>query len=184
MKYNKQSLIERINNGEELSYIFFWRPCIADGKYSTFSQWYKSSFVVDGVKYCCMEQYMMAAKAKLFEDEETLHKIMNSTNPKNIKALGRNIANFDDTKWSAIMDDVVVAGNISKFSQNPLLMKLLLSTEDKILVEASPFDKRWGIGIDAKSSLANDPTKWLGDNRLGFDLMRVRDILRERHKRK
>ena len=73
--------------------------------------------------------------------------------------------------------DVVVKGNIAKFSQNEKPLDLLLSTDDKILVEASPKDTVWGIGLDESSSEAKQPRKWIGENLLGFALMEVRDIL-------
>lgn len=97
-----------------------------------------------------------------------------------MKKLGRKVRNYDDVTWKEKRFDVVVKGNIAKFSQNEKLQNFLLSTGDKILVEASPKDTVWGIGLDESSPEAIQPSKWKGDNLLGFALMEVRDILSEK----
>lgn len=94
-----------------------------------------------------------------------------------MKKLGRKACDYDDEVWKEKRFDVVVKGNIAKFSQNEKLLDSLLSTGDKILVEASPKDTVWGIGLDESSSEAIQPLKWIGENLLGFALMEVRDIL-------
>lgn len=154
--------------------IYFWSTL---GEYGAFSQWYKCDFVdFDGVKYNCAEQYMMYQKAKLFCDEEIAQEILNETNPKNIKALGRKIKNFDQKVWDEHKFEIVVRGNYHKFTQNDNLAYLLLKTWGEDIAEASPFDKIWGIGIDENAALSGLP--WRGENLLGEALMKVRKIIK------
>ena len=120
---------------------------------------------------------MMAEKARLFNDEETLRKILSTDDPKEVKALGRLIKNFDQETWENNKYDIVVKGNYAKFSQNSKLKEYLLNTKNKILAEASPYDKIWGIGLDKNNENAYNPKTWEGENLLGFALMEVRDML-------
>lgn len=144
---------------------------------SPFSQWHRCKFS-DGVNtYCSAEQYMMYQKAMLFGDEEIAAKILASGDQKKIKALGRKVKGFDEKKWIKHREEIVYQGNLLKFSGK--LKKVLLDTGDAILVEASPYDKIWGIGMAATNRFATDPTKWKGLNLLGKALMRVRDTLNE-----
>jgi len=121
---------------------------------------------------------MMAAKAELFGDGEIRAQILESRDPKQIKALGRKVRNFDQTLWDRAKYSIVLNGNWCKFSQNRALRDFLLSTGDSVLAEASPFDGIWGIRLPAASPEARDPLKWRGENLLGFALMEVRDELR------
>ena len=121
---------------------------------------------------------MMAGKARLFDEAETLDKIMASNDPQVIKKLGRQVRNFDETAWNEVKYALIAAGNLCKFSQNPALRDFLLSTGDAILVEASPYDTIWGIGLAAEDPRAKDPSQWRGQNLLGFALMEVRDEIR------
>ncbi len=145
---------------------------------SCFSQWYDVYFEIDGVKYNTTEQYMMASKARLFDDEETFNEIMNAKSPNEYKKLGRKVKGFDANLWDEKKMDTVVAGNKAKFVQNPDLKEFLLSTVDAILVEASPYDKIWGIGMDKETALKCNIDNWNGENLLGFALMEVRDWLK------
>lgn len=122
---------------------------------------------------------MMAEKARLFEDEETLSKILNCNSPAEAKKLGRQVRNFDDKMWKAHRYEIVKRGNIYKFSQNEDLKTFLLKTENRVLVEASPYDRIWGIGLSKNSDKANYPEQWRGLNLLGFVLMEVRDEILE-----
>lgn len=122
---------------------------------------------------------MMAGKAKLFQDEQILHRIYQSTKPGDVKALGRQIKNFDLQKWDVWKYAIVVAGNVYKFQQHPDLQQYLMTTHTQVLVEASPVDAVWGIGLAADHPSATQPAQWKGDNLLGFALMEVRDILLE-----
>ena len=121
---------------------------------------------------------MMASKACLFNDEETLDHILKSSDPKEIKALGRQVKNFDKEAWDEAKYLIVLNGNYRKFTQNPALRDYLLSTGNRFLVEASPYDRIWGIGLAADDPRAMDSSQWQGENLLGFALMEVRDDIR------
>lgn len=99
--------------------------------------------------------------------------------PQEIKALGRLVKDFDSDIWNDVAQDIVVKGNLHKFMQNPDLCQYLLGTERKVLVEASPYDTIWGIGMKESDAGIEDPYKWKGLNLLGFALMEVRDKLNE-----
>ncbi len=148
---------------------------------SCFSQWYKMPFMVEDVTYCCMEQFMMASKAKLFGDSCMYHRIMQTSDPKTIKALGRKVSSFRQDIWDTAKYTIVLNGNWAKFSQNPQLAKFLLSTGDAILAEASPYDGIWGIKLSASDLNSYNPANWKGFNLLGLALMEVRDELRRVH---
>lgn len=181
MEYNIQQIIERYDAGEELEYVFFWGHHAKDGRIgkSCFSQWYPCLFEVDGQTYNCMEQYMMAEKARLFGDEDVLKQILITDDPKAIKALGREVHNFDSNKWAAVSKEVVVKGNLHKFAQNMSLFRFLHGTGSKVLVEASPYDTIWGIGMKESDAGIMNPHNWKGTNKLGFALMEVRNVLLE-----
>ncbi|XP_013396665.1 uncharacterized protein LOC106163575 [Lingula anatina] len=154
-------------------FTFFWR------KQSPFSQWHSSEFEVDGVSFNCAEQYMMYRKAVLFGDETTAKKILDTVDPAKQKALGRKVHNFNDKVWKANCWDIVKTGNLAKFS-NPKLREVLLATRGTILVEASPVDTIWGIGLAADSERANNRSTWRGKNLLGYILTEVRaELLKE-----
>lgn len=141
------------------------------------SQWYSKNFSIDGLTYNTAEQYMMAAKAYYFGDDAILQKILKSSNPSEQKALGRQVANFDAEAWNAVSRGYVYKANMAKFS-DPELKAYLLSTGDKELVEASPYDRIWGIGLSEDNPDCYDKTKWRGTNWLGEVLMKVRNDLR------
>ncbi|XP_065905134.1 N-glycosidase YbiA-like isoform X2 [Dysidea avara] len=155
---------------------FFWKSK------SPFSQWYSAQFKVDDVEYNCAEQYMMYQKAKLFKDDETAKLILESSSPKDQKALGRKVQNFVEETWTAHCRNIVKAGNRAKFSQNPDLKKVLFDTAGHTIVEASPVDKIWGIGLAQDDPRASDRNKWRGTNWLGQALTEVRDELLEAEK--
>lgn len=179
MKYNKEQLLNQRLTLNRDDFVFFWGH-EDRGKGLTkvcLSQWYQCPFVVDGQYYNCAEQYMMAEKARIFGDEEIRQQILAEYSQMAMKKLGRKVRNYDDEIWKEKRFDVVVKGNIAKFSQNEKLLDFLLSTGNNILVEASPKDTVWGIGLDESSPEAIQPRKWKGENLLGFALMEVRDIL-------
>lgn len=142
-----------------------------------FSQWYPCTFVVDGNTFNCAEQYMMHGKAVLFGDAESARKILAADHPRQHKALGRKVTPFDGAKWNAARIEIVRAGNHAKFTQNPDLLAQLLATAGTELVEASPYDKIWGIGLAATDARAQDPAQWKGQNLLGKILTELRDHL-------
>lgn len=180
-KYSVETVRKLHNAGKKLRYNMFWghQPS-SDGSItrSCFSQWWKSDFWAVPHMYCCMEQFMMAQKAELFGDEEIRKEIMQCSDPKQIKALGRKVRNFDETVWNKVKYSIVLNGNFMKFTQNAELREFLLSTGDDILVEASPYDAIWGIRMSANNENAENPMKWRGQNLLGFALMEVRDEIR------
>jgi len=143
-----------------------------------FSQWYPSVFEVDGVTYNCAEQYMMAKKAELFGDDVALAKIMESPDPREQKRLGRTVKGFVDWTWNAVARDVVFRGNVAKCSQNLSIQAYLLATINREIVEASPEDVIWGIGLAADDPDAQDKNSWQGTNWLGMVMMDVRAALR------
>lgn len=142
------------------------------------SQWHPSYFVVDGVAYNCCEQYMMAEKARVFGDAESLRKILESDTPRAQKAFGRKVRGFNEARWNAVCRGIVYAANLAKFSQNDGLRKKLLATGGKTIVEASPTDRIWGIGLAQDDPRAQDPAQWRGTNWLGVALMQARGTLR------
>ena len=154
--------------------IYFWK--VTD-KYGCFSQWYLSNFSDSEHNYCCAEQYMMYQKAKVFNDNVMAEKILNTSDPKEIKALGRKVQNFNDRIWEAKRFDIVLNGNRLKFSQNEKLKTILLSLPDDCkIMEASPYDKIWGIGMDEET--AKRSTNINGLNLLGQAIMKVRRELK------
>ncbi|MDE6679302.1 MAG: NADAR family protein [Ruminococcus sp.] len=182
MKYTVESICDKFRRKEKIKFIFFWgHTPTSDGSITKtcFSQWYDCKFTVDGVKYSTAEQYMMSQKALLFGDFETHKEIMSAKHPKQFKALGRKIRNFNEKVWNEKKTAIVIKGNYAKFSQNPELKKFLLVTNNRVLVEASPYDKIWGIGMSADSIGINNPLNWKGENLLGFCLMEVRDMIEE-----
>lgn len=179
-KYNREWLLREIALGKEYDFCFFWghHPS-KDGSItkSCFSQWWMEDFYAMEHSYICMEQYMMASKALLFGDEIIRKKILNCNEPQQIKKLGRKVHDFEQNIWDRFKYSIVLNGNWLKFSQNKYLREFLLSTENKIIVEASPYDDVWGICLSETSPDAMDPFKWRGENLLGFALMEVRDEL-------
>ena len=158
--------------------VFFFHQ--SEKPYGVFSQWHKSPFGGCSYrKFSCMEQYMMCEKAQCFDDEEAERKILAAKTPAEIKRLGRTVQGFADETWNLHKFNIVVQGNTFKFQQNPWMRSILLGTGDRLLVEASPFDKIWGIGLDAAHAKLVPPERWPGQNLLGKALMKVRDILKE-----
>lgn len=184
MKYNFPGLLMAFDNAiiSSEDFIYFWKHDEDPDKVTKacFSQWYPSIFVVDGIAYHCAEQYMMAEKARFFNDMEIWGKIITTTNPEKIKKLGREVSNFNAELWDKASIEVVKKGNLHKFGQNKELLEVLLATGKKTLAEASPYDKIWGIGMtEATAKRHGYPHVWKGENKLGFILMEVRDILRD-----
>ena len=178
----RQQLINHLNLGNRVKYLYFWghqkNKDGSTGK-SCFSQWYEASFRLDDIKYPTTEHYMMAEKARLFNDSEILAKILAVFHRGEAKKLGRLISGFDESIWLEHRRAIVVRGNVSKFEQNEALKEFLVNTGDRILVEASLRDKIWGIGLEQNHTDAADLNKWRGLNLLGFALMEVRNILRK-----
>ena len=181
MKYSVETIKQIACANPQVQFVYFWGHTPAkNGVTSTcLSQWYDTAFEVAGVKYHTAEQYMMAQKALLFNDAEVYDEIMAADNPRDYKKLGRKIRNFDGKVWDMKKYEIVVEGNKAKFSQNDELKEFLLSTGDAILVEASPYDRIWGIGLYPAQAAKGTVDQWRGLNLLGCALMEVRDWLRE-----
>lgn len=139
------------------------------------SQWYPSKFVIEGVEYNCGEQYMMAEKARLFKDDDALDIIMGTDNPKIQKAAGRTVRNFNKHEWDENRKLIVYRANFAKFTQNSACLDWLLESIGTTLVEASPWDTIWGIGLSAKDPRAQSRETWQGTNDLGEIETQVRN---------
>jgi len=180
MIYDLERLRTAYSAGKKFEFLFFWgHTPPADGSIdkSCLSQWWMSPFNVEGTEYSCAEQYMMAEKARLFGDEERLDAILRAEHPMEMKALGRAVRNFDKDEWERRCYGIVKRGSLAKFSQNPRLAAYLKATKPRILVEASPRDRIWGIGMGQANPDAAHPPKWRGRNLLGFALTEARDEL-------
>lgn len=142
------------------------------------SNWYISEFKIDSIKFSSMEQYMMYKKAIFFDDTEIAKGILETTDVSKIKALGRQVSNYNDTYWNGVRQIIVYKGLLEKFSQNEDLNERLLNTGNDILAECAVQDKIWGVGLSMKDVNRWDMEKWRGENLLGFALMTVREELR------
>lgn len=178
------------SSGARPKFVYFWGlPSAHLDKVKSFgvgpwvlSQWYPARFEMSGIPYATAEHWMMSAKCRLFQDHNTLKLVTEDSlkprpDPQQAKRLGRNVVGFNDAEWDRYKFNVVVNGNTLKFGQNPALRDYLISTGDAVLVEASPYDRVWGIGLAKDRPEAQDPTQWNGENLLGFALMRVRSKL-------
>lgn len=170
-------LIEKTEQGHQFKYLYFWGHTPKQANLvdkSCLSQWFSAPFKQDGIEYLTAEHYMMAQKAKLFHDDEIFNQILKVIHPNEAKQLGRKVQNYDEQVWLEKRFDIVVEANLAKFSQHPELSDFLITTKDRILVEASPVDKIWGIGMAQDHEQIQDPKQWKGLNLLGFALMHVR----------
>jgi len=178
---NITELKQQLQKGKKFKYLFFWGHRQKEENTvdkSCLSQWFPIGFTIDEVYYRTAEHYMMAEKARLF-DKSMVEEILNAETTKEVKELGRKVKNFDSELWCEKSFDVVVKGNMEKFTQNSELKEFLLSTDEMVLVEASPYDKVWGIGMLATDEQVLNPMEWDGENKLGFALMVVRDKLKD-----
>lgn len=168
---DKRQLPGRITD----THIFFWN--------SVYSQWYTTynnggQFIENGIVYPNAEKYMMMAKAKLFNDMEVFDEMSKTDNPRMVKALGRTVKNFSESEWDKHKIDIVTRANVLKFSQNNDLLEILKMHKDKIIVEASPYDKIWGIGLHFDDDKVLYEHLWEGENLLGKCIMNARSILK------
>ena len=150
-------------------YVFFWG--------GVFSQWAPSKFSLNGVEYNCAEQYLMAAKAILFNDTNAHKQIMGTTSPAYQKSIGRKVKGFIVSVWEKRCRDIVYEANYAKFTQNPHMLVELIQTGDREIVEASPEDKIWGIGLHESDPRCLDKEQWNGKNWLGIIIMKVRETI-------
>ncbi|GAB3120372.1 NADAR domain-containing protein [Streptomyces calidiresistens] len=174
-------------DGRRLRFLFFWgssgdhRPS-ADGTPgpACLSQWWEAPFTADGHTFPTAEHHMMAHKAWLFGDGETAERVLAARHPGEAKRLGRAVRGFDEEEWRRRRRGIVVCGNLAKFGARADLRSYLLATRHRVLVEASPLDRVWGIGLTADDPDAGSPAAWRGANLLGFALMDVRTALSQR----
>ena len=170
-------LVTEVGSGAKFKYLYFWGHTGRGIGPHFLSQWCPIEFYESKVLFKSAEHYMMYRKALLFSDQRTAELVLAADDPGKAKALGRQIKNFDESKWMVNRFEIVVEGSVLKFGSDPTLLDYLLNSHPRILVEASPRDKIWGIGMDAKSELADNPFKWKGQNLLGFALMEARGRL-------
>lgn len=165
MRYTRETLIP------------FWSE--KNAKIGFYSQWYPSRFYINDVEFCCCEQWMMWSKATLFGDFEIAQQIRQTEDPRQIKALGRKVKGFDAEVWDRHKYGIVLTGNEEKFRQNPELRERLLADKGKYIVEASPYDRVWGVGLAPDDLQVYDSDNWRGENLLGKAIMEVRQDLIE-----
>ncbi|MER8522696.1 NADAR family protein [Mesorhizobium sp. M0184] len=180
MDYDRAHLEAAFQAKAHLQFMFFWGHQPAkDGRItsSCFSQWWPAFFEVGGARYPTAEHWMMAEKARLFGDEQALQQILKARSPKQAKNFGREVRGFDEATWNREKRRIVTEGSFAKFAQNKALGKFLQSTGSLVIVEASPVDRVWGIGLSAEDDRAANPLLWRGENLLGFALMSARDRL-------
>lgn len=173
-------LIKQVSSGRAVKYLHFWGHAPRrDGSIGAgcLSQWWPSPFVVDGVRYATAEHWMMAGKARLFGDIEAQERALEARSPAEAKRAGRLVRGFDNAIWERERFGIVRSGSVHKFGQDAALRGFLLTTGGRVLVEASPLDRIWGIGLAADDERAQDPARWRGLNLLGFALMEAREEL-------
>ncbi|MFF3596285.1 NADAR family protein [Kitasatospora indigofera] len=174
---SREELTALVAAGARPKYLLFWGHRPQPGGQTgpgALSQWWPSPFEVDGITYPTAEHWMMAGKARMFGDEQMVPRILKARTPAEAKALGRQVKGFDDRRWTADRFELVVAGSVAKFEQDPALRSYLLGTSQRVLVEASPVDRIWGVGLAADHADVTKPSRWQGLNLLGFALMAAR----------
>ncbi|MFE6498795.1 NADAR family protein [Kitasatospora sp. NPDC057738] len=174
---SREELTALMADGLRPKWVMFWGHTERKGggtRQECLSQWWPGEFTVDGLTYTSAEHWMMAGKARMFGDEEIARRVLAARTPAEAKKLGRLVKDFDEKVWTAGRFELVVAGNVAKFGQDEALRDYLLGTGDRVLVEASPLDRIWGIGLAADDIRAQQPAEWRGSNLLGFALMEAR----------
>lgn len=180
MKYDLQWLRDTYDKGDKLKFLYFWGHQVNSNETigaSCFSQWWEAPFLEGGLTFSTAEHWMMYQKALLFKDNEIAGNILQAKSPAKAKELGRKVRGFSPSVWDSEKYEIVKNGNVLKFSQNPELKTFLMNTQKRVLVEASPVDSIWGIGLSVQNEKIHNPFSWQGQNLLGFALMEVRDQL-------
>lgn len=147
------------------------------GRRPVFSNFYISPFKIGKLKYNCTEQYFQHKKAMFFEDHKTAGKIMKTQSPAQQKKLGRRVKGYDELRWMQVRKQTMESGCMAKFTQNQPEKEKLLATGDSLMVECSPTDKIWGIGLGLKDHRAKNPKNWVGQNLMGKVLENVRELI-------
>ncbi|KZN48300.1 NADAR family protein [Pseudoalteromonas luteoviolacea] len=155
----REELVDFVNRENEVKYVFFWGHQEKSNEVtkSCFSQWYESKFEEDGKEFATAEHYMMYHKASLFGDDKACERVLCAREPGEAKAVGREVLGFKQEIWDEKRFEIVVNANLAKFSQNPTLKAFLLNTGERVIVEASPVDKIWGIGLAQDNSASENP---------------------------
>jgi ribA/ribD-fused uncharacterized protein len=177
--FTREALVEQISKGLRPKCLLFWGHTQKPGSNGRecLSQWFPAPFSIGGTNYKTAEHYMMAEKARLFGDSQMLDRIIRARTPGEAKKLGRSVRGFSDEVWNQNRFKIVVSASVGKFGQNPDLRDFLQATGRRVLVEASPRDRIWGIGMSQTNPDAQDPSRWRGLNLLGFALMSARQHL-------
>lgn len=166
--------------GAPLKYLRFWGHAPErDGSpgRGCLSQWWPVEFEENGHRFASAEHYMMAHKAWLFGDTAAAERVLAAEHPAEAKKIGRSVKDFDLPAWESERFDIVVRGSLAKFGQHPALLDYLAGTRARVLVEASPYDRIWGIGLAADDPRAATASTWKGLNLLGFALIEARHQL-------
>lgn len=173
-------LLASIAAGGRATYLMFWgHQPRRDGTLGPMclSQWWPAPFKADGLRFATAEHYMMWSKARLFGDDDAAQAVLQAPGPAQAKKIGRLVKGFEEDAWVAHRWQIVVDASVGKFGSDPALRAYLLGTSRRVLVEASPRDRIWGIGMGASNEHAQDPARWRGLNLLGFALMEARQRL-------
>ena len=169
--------MERLNIGyKDVEVVFFHLPT---EPYGFLSNWYHSSFVLDGVQFTSTEQYIMYQKSIAFGDIVSAKAVLATDDPRTQQDIGRHVKGYTANVWAGMRQLVAVRGLYAKFSQNEELKKKLIDTGDAWLVECAHYDTTWACGIRLNEDERFDTSKWRGQNILGFSLMEVRDALKK-----
>ena len=176
----REDLVAFLDGGGTADYFLFWghTPKGERVDASCLSQWFPHPFTVGGLRYATAEHFMMAEKARRFRDNEALARVLEAKSPAEAKAIGREVRQFDAAAWDAARFGAVVRGNVAKFGQREDFGAFLRGTREKVIVEAAPRDRVWGIGMGASNPDARIPARWRGRNLLGFALMEARAQLK------
>jgi ribA/ribD-fused uncharacterized protein len=166
--YEKSEAYQQIFNTDDEIFEYFWETK------SPYSQWHPSTFRLNGIEFPTAEHYMMYQKAMLFNDLKAAQQILIAKIPRDVKGIGKSVKGFTDKKWNPAKVQIVFDANQAKFQQNPKLLDALLKTQGKTLVEASPYDKIWGIGLAKEDGNAWTRETWKGENLLGRILTELR----------
>lgn len=158
------------------THVYFWNGPFSNWSTAHFKapSWNDSKILLD---FENSEQCFMYYKAMFFGDVEIAEKILKNSDPKYVKGLGRKIKNYDEEKWKIVRFNLMVAANVPKYLQNESLKKVLMETEERVLVEASPYDCVWGVGLEETDPRILDEKNWKGSNLLGYALLHVRGLL-------
>ncbi|MFN3930557.1 MAG: NADAR family protein [Brevundimonas sp.] len=142
-----------------------------------FSQWHPTAFTLEGLNFVTAEQWMMFAKARLFDDETRAEQIIATPDPAEQKRFGQQVQKFDQSTWDEAKAGIVYAGNLAKFAQNGGALRQLKATHGAMLVEANPRDWIWGVGLSIEDPRVHRPDEWRGTNLLGRVLTKIRTHL-------